>query len=55
VFWAMRYAAAVVAIDRGDTGKATRLVAGAPPWPEESIFRTFHLEIAERARLATIA
>jgi len=52
VFWAMRYAAAVVAIDRGDNGKATRLLAGAPPWPEESIFRAFHLEIEERARLA---
>jgi len=52
IFWAMRYAAAVVAIDRGDNDKAARLVANAPLWPEESIFRAFHLEIAERARLA---
>ncbi|MDI1428013.1 MULTISPECIES: hypothetical protein [Polyangium] len=55
VFWAMRYAAAVIAIDRGDNDKATRLLAGAPPWPEESIFRAFHLEIEERARLAPSA
>jgi hypothetical protein len=55
VFWAMRYAAAVVAIDRGDNDKASRLVAGAPPWPEESIFRAFHTEIAERTRLAPMA
>jgi hypothetical protein len=27
------------------------LIAGAPAWPEESIFKAFHLEIAERARL----
>ncbi len=52
VFWAMRYAAAIVAIDRGDNPKATRLLAGAPPWPEESIFRTFHLEIEEHTRPA---
>jgi len=52
VFWAMRYAGAVVAIDHGDNAKATRLLEGAPSWPEESIFRAFHLEIEERARLA---
>jgi hypothetical protein len=55
VYWAMRYAAAVVAIDRGENDRASRLVADAPPWPEESIFRAFHLEIEERARLAPSA
>jgi hypothetical protein len=51
VFWAMRYAAAVVAIDRGNTSRVRDLIAGAPVWPEESIFKAFHLEIAERAQL----
>jgi len=50
VFWAMRYAAAIVAIDRGDHAKVSRLLANAPHWPEESIFRTFHTEIADHAR-----
>jgi hypothetical protein len=50
VFWAMRYAAAIVAIDRGDHAQVPRLLADAPHWPEESIFRTFHSEIADQAR-----
>ncbi len=45
VFWAMRYAAAVVAIDEGDLARAADLVAGAPNWPEISAFRAFHDEI----------
>jgi hypothetical protein len=48
VFWAMRYAAAIVAIDRGDLRKARALLTDAPAWPEESIFRAFHNEIAAR-------
>lgn len=50
VFWAMRYAAAIVAIDQGEHAKVERLLAGAPHWPEESIFRAFHSEIADHAR-----
>jgi hypothetical protein len=50
VFWAMRYAAAVAAIDRGDGREAKELIAEAPMWPEQSTFRAFHREIAERAR-----
>lgn len=50
VFWAMRYAAAIVAIDRGDHAQVSRLLANAPHWPEESIFRAFHTEIADQAR-----
>lgn len=53
VFWAMRYAAAVVAIDRGENDKAKGLVKDAPAWPEESIFRAFHVEIRERAGLGS--
>lgn len=53
VFWAMRYAAAIVAIDRGDHAKVPNLLAGAPHWPEESIFRSFHNEIADHARVVS--
>ncbi len=45
VFWAMRYAAAVVAIDQRSFGQARELLAGAPTWPAESTFRAFHDEI----------
>lgn len=55
VFWAMRYAAAIVAIDRGEHARVSRLLANAPHWPEESIFRTFHSEIADQARNTTSA
>lgn len=55
VFWAMRYAAAIVAIDRGEHAKVPNLLAGAPHWPEESIFRAFHNEIADQARGASSA
>jgi hypothetical protein len=48
VFWAMRYAAAVVAIDEHDWPRARRMLAGAPAWPEESAFRAFHDEIARQ-------
>jgi len=45
VFWAMRYAAAVVAIDQADWKRARSLLADAPAWPTESTFRAFHDEI----------
>ncbi|MBK9260874.1 MAG: hypothetical protein IPM54_13780 [Polyangiaceae bacterium] len=55
VFWAMRYAAAIVAIDRGQHAKVPTLLEGAPHWPEESIFRAFHSEITDHARLESSA
>ncbi len=45
VHWAMRYAAAVVAIDHGNRGHAKKLLETAPPWPEGSAFRAFHEEL----------
>jgi len=45
VFWAMRYAAAVVAIDQRSFVRAQQLLADAPTWPAESTFRAFHDEI----------
>jgi hypothetical protein len=52
VFWAMRYGAAVVAIDEGELGRVGELLADAPAWPQESTFRAFHDEIADRAGLS---
>lgn len=49
VHWAMRYAAAIVAIDSGDRDRAKGLIANAPAWPQESAFRSFHQEIANLA------
>jgi len=49
VHWAMRYAAAVVAIDHGRTRDVPLLLAGAPPWPAESAFHAFHDELLSRA------
>ncbi|APR84695.1 Hypothetical protein A7982_10044 [Minicystis rosea] len=48
VFWAMRYAAAVVAIDQAEWTRARQLLAGAPTWPAESTFRAFHDEILQQ-------
>lgn len=48
VFWAMRYAAAVVAVDQQDEDHARALLAGAPRWPAESTFRAFHDEILKQ-------
>jgi hypothetical protein len=48
VFWAMRYAAAVVAVDQREWASARRLVADAPAWPAESTFRAFHDEILKQ-------
>ncbi len=49
VYWAMRYAAAVVSIDGGEPREAARLLAGAPRWPRDSAFAAFHEEIAAHA------
>ena len=46
VHWAMRYGAAIMAVDGGDVGGARTLLSGAPTWPVESRFRDFHEEIA---------
>lgn len=51
VHWAMRYAAAIVEIDRGNVQKARALLDGAPEWPKESAFASFDGEM--RARLET--
>lgn len=52
VCWAMRYAAAVVAVDQGNPARARTLLAEAPAWPEASAFHDFHLELAPRVGLA---
>lgn len=49
VFWAMRYAAAVIAIDEGDRPRALSLLQEAPVWPAQSTFRAFHDEILSHA------
>jgi hypothetical protein len=46
VHWAMRYGAAIVAFDAGDKLHARALIQGAPSWPEESAFRSFHDELS---------
>jgi hypothetical protein len=48
IHWAMRYASAVVAIDRGKGADARALLDGAPEWPKESAFRVFHDELASK-------
>jgi len=45
IYWAMRYAAAVIAIDQGRREDVPRLLAEAPAWPEQSAFRAFHDEL----------
>ena len=49
VHWAMRYAAAIVAVDQGKVRDVRDLLAGAPEWPKESAFRVFHEELLARA------
>lgn len=51
VFWPLRYAAAIVAVDGGDLGRARRLLSSAPSWPEGTVFHSFHAEIAPRVGL----
>jgi hypothetical protein len=43
--WAMRYGAAIVAIDGGQMIEARELLDGAPTWPDESAFRVFDAEL----------
>jgi len=50
VHWAMRYAAAIAAVDAGEVGEAARLLEQAPEWPEESCFARFHREIGDEIR-----
>ncbi len=47
VHWAMRYGAAISAVDAGDLGQASTLLAGAPEWPTQSCFSRFHREISD--------
>ncbi len=51
VSWAMRYAAAVIAVDRGERWRVPRLLADAPAWPPQSAFKGFHTELLEQMRL----
>jgi hypothetical protein len=48
----MRYAAAVIAVDDGRARDVRLLLAGAPPWPEESAFHAYHDELLTRAAAA---
>jgi hypothetical protein len=54
VHWAMRYAGAIVAVDRGHGGQVQALLAGAPDWPAQSAFHEYHQELLSRtdAKLA---
>ena len=45
----MRYAAAILALDRGHRDEARALIASAPAWPAESAFREYHDELLEHA------
>jgi hypothetical protein len=49
VHWAMRYARAVVLVDRGRKDEALELLASAPAWPRESVFQAFHEELVSTA------
>jgi hypothetical protein len=49
VHWAMRYAAAILALDGGRREEARALIAGAPAWPAQSAFREYHDELLEHA------
>jgi hypothetical protein len=46
VHWAMRYAAVVAYLERGDRDRARQLLIGAPRWPDDSTFRAFQEELA---------
>ena len=49
VHWAMRYAAAIVAVDGGRAGEVQALLSGAPAWPNQSAFHTYHDELLAQA------
>lgn len=53
--WAFTYAAAVAAIDEGDSVGARTLLTGAPAWSRSSVFAEFQREIVmEIARIEAI-
>jgi len=49
VYWAMRYAAAIVAVDCGRAYDVRSLLAGAPDWPRQSAFHEYHHELLAHA------
>jgi hypothetical protein len=49
VHWAMRYAAAIVAIDSGKPGDVAALLEGAPAWPSSSVFHVYGEELRSEA------
>jgi hypothetical protein len=49
VHWAMRYAAAIVAVDRGRARDVEALLCGAPAWPDQSAFHAYHDELLAQA------
>lgn len=49
VHWAMRYAQAIVALDRGMPREVPTILAHSPSWPAESAFREYHEELLARA------
>lgn len=49
VHWAMRYARAVLLIDKGRKNEALELIETAPEWPNESAFNAFHAELVTAA------
>jgi hypothetical protein len=49
VHWAMRYAAAIVALDHGRPRDVGFLLSGAPAWPTGSAFRDYHAELLARS------
>jgi hypothetical protein len=49
VHWAMRYAAAVTAVDGGRAGDVAGLLDGAPAWPSSSVFHAFDDELRREA------
>lgn len=53
VHWAMRYARAVVLVDKGRSAEALALIAAAPSWPEDSAFHAFHEELLGAVRSAS--
>lgn len=55
VHWAMRYAAVVAYLERGDRARARELLNDAPDWPADSTFRAFQAELTGLATAATAA
>jgi hypothetical protein len=52
VHWAMRYAEAIVAVDRGRPREVRGILSGAPAWPVESAFHAYHAELLGRTGAA---